>query len=112
MNHGSQVNHPIGGSSSEPHPATLGRETRVRRVDEAAGDQGDRMRRNRHDNRRRTGAGTTGPATRIERQAYTAEQREAMQQGLRILARIIARAHLKARALGGDEEPRGWQAGE
>jgi len=57
--------------------------------------RGDRMRKNNHNNRRKTAAGATDPSARTEGPVYTAKQRETMQQGLRILARIIARAHLK-----------------
>ncbi len=53
------------------------------------------MRKNNHDNRRKIGAGATGRAARAEKPVYTAGQRETMQAGLRILARIIARAHLR-----------------
>lgn len=60
----------------------------------------DRMRRNSSNNRRKTRAGATGPAARTERSVYTAQQRERMQTGLRILARIIARAHLRRQSTG------------
>ena len=53
------------------------------------------MRRNSQNDRRKTGASATGPATMTEKPVYTAGQRKTMQQGLRILARIIARAHLR-----------------
>ena len=53
------------------------------------------MRKNNHNTQRKTGAGGTGPATRTEKPVYMAGQRETMQHGLRILARIIARAHLR-----------------
>ena len=36
---------------------------------------------------------------------YSAEQRETVQRGLRILARIIARAHLRRQALRAETEP-------
>ena len=38
-------------------------------------------------------------------QKYTAQQREQMQTGLRILARMIARAHLRRQATGTVPEP-------
>ena len=53
------------------------------------------MRRNNHNNWRKSGTGKTGRATRTEKPVCTAGQRETMQQGLRILARIIVRAHLR-----------------
>ena len=46
--------------------------------------------------RRATGRPAANPAATL--QGYTAEQREALQLGLRVLARIIARAHLRRRA--------------
>ncbi len=62
--------------------------------------KGNKMRRNNRNNRRTTGAGATGPAARTERPVYTAQQQERMQTGLRILARIIARAHLRRQSTG------------
>ena len=56
------------------------------------------MRRNNHNNWRKSGTGITGRATRTEKPVCTAGQRETMQAGLRILARIIARAHLRRQA--------------
>ena len=53
------------------------------------------MRKNNHYNHRKARAGTAGPAISTAPQAYTAEQRETLRQGLRIMARIIARAHLR-----------------
>ena len=73
----------------------------------------DRMRRNNHNNRRKTGIGATGLAAGIESPAYTAEQREQMQAGLRILARIIARAHLRRQSTGtAPEMPPDQEAGD
>lgn len=62
------------------------------------------MRRNNHNNRRKTSTGLKGDA-RTAPQACAAEPREAMQHGLRILARIIARAHMRREALRGAQEP-------
>ena len=56
------------------------------------------MRRNNHNNRRKTRAGATDPTITTAPQAYTAGQLETMRHGLRILARIIARAHLRRQA--------------
>ncbi len=49
------------------------------------------MRKNNHDNRRKT---RTGINTGSLPPACTAEHRKTLSDGLRILARIIARAHL------------------
>ena len=50
--------------------------------------------------------GTTGGKTRWEATPkHTGAQQETMQTGLRILARIIARAHLERRAEPGEPEP-------
>ena len=51
------------------------------------------MRKNNHDNRRET---RTGINARAVPPACTAEHRKTLSDGLRILARIIARAHLQA----------------
>ena len=70
------------------------------------------MRKNTHDNRRKAGTGATGPAARTERPVYTAQQQERMQTGLRILARIIARAHLRRQTTGtAPESPPDQEAG-
>ena len=57
------------------------------------------MQENNHDNRRKAGARATGPAAGTEKPVYTAGQRETVQTGLRIPARMIARAHLGRRSL-------------
>ena len=55
------------------------------------------MRNNQDKGRRdQTGRGVTNPVARPP--DYTAEQRETVRQGLRILAKIIARAHLRRQA--------------
>ena len=43
---------------------------------------------------------STSPATKTTKESpqYTARQREQVRQGLRILARVIARAHLRKQA--------------
>ena len=56
------------------------------------------MRDYNHCNRQEVRTGATGPAAKPGMPVYTAEQREIMQQGLRILARIIARTHLRREA--------------
>ena len=55
------------------------------------------MRKNNHNNRRKTRTGSKGPA-RAAPPVYTAGQREAVREGLRILARMIVRAHLRREA--------------
>ena len=62
------------------------------------------MRRNNHNNRRKTRTGSKRP-TRTAPPVYTAGQRETMQAGLRILAKIIARAHLRREASTATREP-------
>ncbi len=42
---------------------------------------------------------------------YTPEQREQLQRGLRILARMIVRAHLGREASPGPPPPEGWPSG-
>ena len=53
------------------------------------------MRKNNRNNRWKTGAGATGPATRKDKRVYTAGQQDIMHQGLRILARMIVRSQLR-----------------
>lgn len=53
------------------------------------------MRKNNHINRRKTGTGINAGAALP---ACTAEHRKSRRDGLRILARIIARAHLRQQA--------------
>ena len=53
------------------------------------------MRKNNHKNRRNTHTGTNTGAVPS---AYTAEHRKTLSDGLRILSRIIARAHLGRQA--------------
>ena len=43
---------------------------------------------------------------------YSAEQRETVQRGLRIIARMIARAHLRRQALRAETEPETPKDGE
>ena len=56
------------------------------------------MRDSNHANRRRADTGATGPNARATSPTYTPEHQETLRQGLRILARIIARAHLRRQA--------------
>ena len=54
------------------------------------------MQENNHSNRRRsTGRPAGNPTATL--QGYAAEQRETLRSGLRVLARIIASAHLRRR---------------
>ena len=63
-----------------------------------------RSRSNRESSNRTSGAGG-GKAPGREKQQYNELQRETTQTGLRILARIIARAHLRRQASGGAPLP-------
>ena len=56
------------------------------------------MRDNNHDSQREADPGVTAPNTRAAPPVYTAEQRETVRRGLRILAKIITRAHLRRQA--------------
>ena len=62
------------------------------------------MRKKNHNNRLKTRTGSKGPA-RTAPPVYTARQREIVREGLRILARIIARAHLRREASRAAQEP-------
>ena len=53
------------------------------------------MQKNYHNNRRKTRTGINAGAVPL---ACTAEHRKTMRDGLRILARIVARAHLRQQA--------------
>ena len=57
---------------------------------------------------------STGRRTTAERgsPSYSAEQRETVQRGLRIIARMIARAHLRRQALRAETEPETPKDGE
>ena len=55
------------------------------------------MRNKNHKGRRTATGGPVGNPT-ATLQGYTLEQRETLRQGLRILAKIIARSHLRRRA--------------
>ncbi len=64
---------------------------RTRRAIDARRRRRDTMRKNNHKDRRKTGAGiNTGAASPVS----TAQHRKTLSDGLRILARIIARTHL------------------
>ena len=68
---------------------------RARRAIDARRRRRDTMRKNNHKDRRKTGAGiNTGAAPLL----YTVDHRKTLSDGLRILARIIARAHLERQA--------------
>ena len=88
------MNHLIGGSGSGLSAATLDGRVRVRRAIDA-GNKGEKMRKNFHNNRRKTRAGINTGAVPP---ACTAEHRKTLSDGLRILARIIARTHLRQQA--------------
>ena len=62
------------------------------------------MRKNSHNNRRNTHTGSKSPAKTVP-PVYTARQRETVREGLCILARIIASAHLRREALRATQEP-------
>ena len=91
------MNHPIGGSGSGLSAATLDGRVRVRRAIDA-GDRGrEKMRDNKEKlHRNRTGRGVVNAVA--DSPVYTLEERQTVRQGLRILARIIARAHLGRQA--------------
>ena len=63
-----------------------------------------RFRSNRESSNRTSGAGG-GKAPGRKKPQLSAQERERMQTGLRILARIIARAHLSRQASGGAPLP-------
>ena len=63
------------------------------------------MRKNNHNNRRKTRTGSKGSAL-AEPPVCTAGQRETVREGLRILARVIAGAHLRREASQATQEPR------
>ena len=58
------------------------------------------MRQNNYDGRRAFRTGATGPAVDTVPRAGGAVQRKTVRDGLRILARIIARAHLRRQGKG------------
>ena len=91
------MNHPIGGSGSGLSAATLDGRVRVRRAIDAGNPGRDKMRDNKEKlQRNRTGRGVANAVA--DSPVYTAEERQTVRQGLRILARIIARAHLGRQA--------------
>ena len=78
-------------------PITLDGRVRVRRAIEAGNRGRDKMRDNKEKlHRNRTGRGAANAVA--DSPVYTAEQRKTVRQGLRLLARIIARAHLRRQA--------------
>ena len=97
MNPGSQVNHPIRGSDSRLNTSKLDGKVRVRQAIDPGNQGREQMRDNKENLRRnRTGRGIANAVANPP--VYIAEQREMVRQGLRILARIIARAHLGRQA--------------
>ena len=78
--------------------STLDGRVRVRWVIDAGNLGRVKMRDSNHDNCRKAGTGETRQTTRAAPPVYTAEGRKTVQQGLRILAKIIARAHLRRQA--------------
>ena len=90
------MNHPIGGSGSGLSASTLDGRVRVRRAIDA-GNKGEKMRDNKEKlQRERTGRRVANAVA--DSPVYTLEERQTVRQGLRILARIIARAHLGRQA--------------
>ena len=91
------MNHPIGGSGSGLSAATLDGRVRVRRA-LYAGDRGrEKMRDNKEKlHMNRTGRGAANAVA--DSPVYTVEERQTMRVGLRLLARMIARAHLGRQA--------------
>ena len=78
-------------------PVSLDEKVRVRRAIDAGNLGTDTMRNDKGNVRRgKTGQGTTHPVDAPP--VYTAGQRATMRRGLRLLARIIARAHLRRQA--------------
>ena len=90
------MNHPIGGSGAGLSAATLDGRVRVRRAIDA-GNKGEKMRDNKEKlHRNRTGRRVANAVA--DSPVYTLEERQTVRQGLRLLARIIARAHLGRQA--------------
>ena len=97
MNPGSQVNHPIRGSGSRLTASTLDSRVRVRRAIDAGNPGRAKMRDNKNkSHRNRTGREVANAVANPP--VYIAEQPPTVRQGLRVLARIIARAHLRRQA--------------
>ena len=97
MNPGSQVNHPIRGSDSRLNTSKLDGKVGVPQAIDAGNQGRDIMRDNKNkSHRNRTGRGVANAAA--DPPVYIGEQRPTVHQGLRILARIIARAHLRREA--------------
>ena len=87
---------PFKGFVPTGEPVTLdGRVPVLRSVD--AGNRGrDMMRNNKHHSHQKA---NTGNNTRAAPPVYTAEQRKTVRDGLRVLAKIIAHAHLRRQAV-------------
>ena len=96
MNGDARMNHPIGGSGSGLSSSTLDGRVRARQAIDA-GSKGEKMRDNKENLQKdRTGRGVANAVA--DSPVYTAEERKTVRQGLRLLARIIARAHLGRQA--------------
>ena len=90
---------------------TLDGELQVRRAIDAMDQGRDKMRENNRDDRRKAVSGTRATTTNADPRAGTAEQLRKMPQGLRLLARMISRAHLRRQHLGphrSGTESGGW----
>ena len=99
------MNHPIGGSVSGLSAATLDGRVRVRRAIDAGNHGRDKMRDNKEKLQgNRTGRGAANAIA--DSPVYTLEERQTVRQGLRILAGIIARAHLRREASGASQTRR------
>ena len=104
MNHGSQMNHPIRGSGLKLRTSTLDDKVRVRRPIDVGNQEREQMRNNKDKpHRNRTGRGAANALA--DSRVCTAEQRATVRQGLRLLARMITRAHLGRQ--GGTEQRTG-----
>ena len=91
------MNHPIGGSGAGLSAATLDGRVRVRRAIDAGNPGREKMRDNKEKLQRdRTGRGAANAVA--DSPVYTLEERQTLRQGLRLLARIIVRAHLGRQA--------------
>ena len=98
MNQQCTNEHHIRGSGLQLRTSTLDGKVRVRRAIDAGNQWRDMMQDNNQDNCRKAGTGAPSHNSRAAPPVYTAEQRKTMRQGLRILAKIIARAHLRRQA--------------
>ena len=85
---------PFKGFVPEQPPVRREGKGRFRRVIDAGNRGRDMMRKNKGKGRRdQTGSAARHPVAASP--VHTAEQRETVRRGLRVLAKIIARAHLR-----------------